>query len=58
MNRLSKSLTTTCEDLGMLNFASNKSTADFVEQYKGLLTAASLIVSSVGHSKIKRIEYN
>ena len=54
-NRLSKSLTTNCEDLDILHYFYNKSSVSFTEQYKDILTEASHIAGRIDHHKIKNI---
>ena len=56
MNSLSKSLTTTCEVLGMLHYASNKSTVSFSQQWKDILIEASRIAGKIGHLQNEEIQ--
>ena len=49
---LSKQFTTTCEDLGILNFDSNKSTFISPEQCKDSITESYLISVIVGHNTL------
>ena len=51
-------LTTACEGLVMLNYASNKSTVSFSEKCKDLFTEASYIKGIVVRTKLKKGEYN
>ena len=43
-----------CECLGMIHYASYKSTVSFVEHLKGILIEVSRISYKVGHKKRKR----
>ena len=56
MNMLLKSLTTTCEGIGMIHYVSNKSTISFSEYWKYILTESSRIAGKVGHYKVKKFK--
>ena len=49
MNMLSRSLTTTCEGVGMLHSDSNKATVSFTEHCKDILTEYPLILGKFGY---------
>ena len=53
MNMLLNNLTKTFEGLGMLHYASSKSTVSFSDQCKDVLTGVSCIGGKIVHSKIK-----
>ena len=55
MNSLSKNIKTTWEGLGMLHYASNKSTVSFSQQWKDILIEASRIAGKIGHLQNEEI---